>query len=110
MEPAPTQSQRKSPAVCLSLGMMAGNEEESICTPLESLFQQSIFEKLQARHECVEFLVLANGCKDRTVPVAQEFLGRMAREHAWPRGFVARVIDIPEPGRNNAWNRFVHEF
>jgi glycosyltransferase involved in cell wall biosynthesis len=100
----------KSPPVVLSLGMMAWNEEESILTTLESLFQQSVFKKLRARDEQMEFLVLANGCSDRTVPLAREFLDRMAREHPWARGFTARVIDIPEPGRNNAWNRFVHEF
>lgn len=110
MEEAPTLLERKSPPVCLSLGMMAWNEEDSIRTTLESLFQQSIFKKLRARDECVEFLVLANGCKDRTVPIAQEFLAQVTREHAWSGGFVARVIDIPEAGRNNAWNRFVHEF
>jgi hypothetical protein len=27
-----------------------------------------------------------------------------------PPGLGARVADIPEPGKNNAWNRFVHEF
>src|SRR3954462_15982793 len=99
MAQASTLAETKSPPVCLSLGMMAWNEEDSICTTLESLFQQSIFEKLRARGECVEFLVLANGCKDRTVAVAQDFLDRMTREHPLSGGFVARVIDIPEAGR-----------
>lgn len=100
---------KKNPVV-LSIGMMAWNEEESICTTLESLFRQSVFERLCARHEQCEILVLANGCTDRTVAVARELFDRMEREHPWADGFTARVIDIPEPGRNNAWNRFVHEF
>ncbi|MDO8539912.1 MAG: glycosyltransferase [Opitutaceae bacterium] len=100
---------KKNPIV-LSIGMMAWNEEESIGTTLESLFRQSAFEKLCARHEQCEILVLANGCTDRTVAVARELFDRMEREHPWAEGFTARVIDIPEPGRNNAWNRFVHEF
>lgn len=89
---------------------MAWNEEDSILTTLESLFRQSVFERLCARREQVEILVLANGCHDRTVPIARAFFERMEHEHHWPDGFSARVIDIPEPGRNNAWNRFVHEF
>lgn len=104
-----TNPPKKNPVV-LSIGIMAWNEEDSIRTTLESLFRQSVFEKLSARHEVVEILVLANGCSDRTVPIAREYFAQMDREHAWPEGFSARVIDIPEPGRNNAWNRFVHEF
>jgi glycosyltransferase involved in cell wall biosynthesis len=107
---APVRFERKTAPVCLSLGMMAWNEEASICTTLESLFQQTIFQKLCARGEQVQFVVLANGCKDRTVPVAREFLQRMQREHPWSAGFTAEVRDLPEPGRNLTWNRFVHEF
>jgi len=97
-------------STCLSLGIMAWNEEASIRPTLESLFQQTIFARLAARGERCEILVLANGCTDRTVAVAQEVIGRMAQAHPAAAGFSARVIDIPEPGRNNAWNRFVHEF
>jgi hypothetical protein len=100
---------KRNPVV-LSIGMMAWNEEDSICTTLESLFRQSVFERLHARREQCEILVLANGCTDRTVAVARELFERMDREHPWADGFTARVIDIPEAGRNNAWNRFVHEF
>jgi glycosyltransferase involved in cell wall biosynthesis len=96
--------------ICLSLGMMAWNEEDSIRPTLESLFQQTIFERLTRRGERCEILVLANGCTDRTVAVAQEICTRMEQTHPWAAGFAARVIDIPEAGRNNAWNRFVHEF
>jgi hypothetical protein len=32
----------------------------------------------------------------------------MEREHPNRRGWSARVAEIPEPGRNNAWNQFVH--
>src|SRR4029077_14076402 len=34
----------------------------------------------------------------------------MGRDHPARLGLRARVAVIPEPGRNNAWNRFVHEF
>lgn len=96
--------------IALSLGMMAWNEEDSIGPTLESLFQQTLFERLGRRGERCEILILANGCTDRTVAVAQEVCTRMAQTHSWAASFTARVIDIPEAGRNNAWNRFVHEF
>lgn len=96
--------------VRLSIGIMAWNEEDSIRTTLESLFRQSVFQKLCARNEQVEIVVVANGCTDRTVPVTREFLEKMSREHDWSDGFTARVVDVPEPGKCNAWNRFVHEF
>jgi glycosyltransferase involved in cell wall biosynthesis len=104
-----TPSSSGSPIV-LSIGIMAWNEEKSILTTLRSLFEQSAFEKFAARHQRCEILVLANGCTDRTVPVATAFFDSIQREHPSREGFVTRVIDIPEPGRNNAWNRFVHEF
>lgn len=96
--------------VVLSIGIMAWNEEQSIRTTLDSLFRQSIFQKLAARHEQCEVVIVANGCTDRTVPVVRDYLENMARTHEWAAGFTARVVDVPEPGKCNAWNRFVHEF
>ena len=98
------------PPVTLSIGIMAWNEEASIVPMLASLFEQSIFARLAARGERCEVICLANGCTDRTVPVAAEIFSRMEREHPARRGLTARVEDIATPGRNNAWNRFVHEF
>lgn len=103
------KTSKKHPVV-LSIGIMAWNEEDSIRTTLESLFRQSVFERLMARHEQCEIIVVANACTDRTVSVTRELFERMEREHTWADGFTARVIDIPEPGKANAWNRFVHEF
>lgn len=102
-------SSKKNPVV-LSIGIMAWNEEDSIRTTLESLFRQSVFERLSARHQQCEIIVVANACTDRTVAVTREFFERMEREHDWSDAFTARVIDIPEPGKANAWNRFIHEF
>lgn len=94
----------------LSIGIMAWNEETSIGPMLHSLFGQSIFAYLAQRGERCEVVCLANGCTDRTVAVAGEICARMQREHPARRGLSARVADISQPGRNNAWNRFVHEF
>lgn len=100
---------KKHPAF-VSIGIMAWNEADTIATTLSSLFRQSIFERLCARHQQCEVVVVANACTDRTVAVVREFFERMDREHPWSDGFSARVIDIPEPGKANAWNRYVHEF
>ncbi len=98
------------PSIHISIGIMAYNEERSILTTLESLFRQSLFERLRASNRRCEIICLANGCTDRTVEVAGEYFHRMEREHPHAAGFAARVVDIREPGRNNAWNRFVHEY
>ncbi len=102
-------SSKKHPVV-LSIGLMAWNEEDSIRTTLESLFRQTVFERLCGRHEQCEIIVVANACTDRTAAVTRELFEKMEREHPWSDGFSARVIDIPEPGKANAWNRFIHEF
>jgi len=104
-----THPQNEFP-VALSIGIMAWNEEVSIVPMLASLFEQSIFAHLAARHERCEVICLANGCTDGTVAVASEIFGRAQRELPARRGWSARVENIRAPGRNHAWNRFVHEF
>jgi len=94
--------------LCFSLGIMAWNEEATIVQTLTSLFAQSVFAALAARGERCEIMCLANGCTDGTVAVTREYFQLMARTHRYAAAFTARVVDIPEPGRNNAWNRFVH--
>jgi len=101
---------QNEPPIALSIGIMAWNEEASIVPMLASLFDQSLFAHLAARGERCEVVCLANGCTDRTVAVTAEIFSRMAREHPARRGMSLRVEDIATPGRNNAWNRFVHEF
>ena len=96
--------------ITLSIGIMAWNEEASIVPMLASLFEQSIFAHLAARDECCEIICLANGCTDRTVAVATKIFAKTQSDHPARRGLRARVEDITTPGRNNAWNRFVHEF
>ena len=104
-----SHSSKKNPVV-LSIGIVAGNEEDSIRATLESLFRQSVFERLCVRHQQCEVIVVTHACADRTIEIARRIFDKVEREHDWSDAFTARVIDIPEPGRANAWNRFVHEF
>jgi glycosyltransferase involved in cell wall biosynthesis len=97
------------PPLTLSIGILAWNEEGSIGPMLESLLGQTVFARLAARGEGAEVVCLANGCTDGTVRVARAAIAAMERAGRIPPGTGARVEDIPEPGRNNAWNRFVHE-
>ncbi len=96
--------------VALSIGILAWNEEASIGPMLESLFAQSIFRLLAERGERCEIICLANGCTDHTVAVTRGIFKRAEYNHPYREGLHAWVADIPEPGRNGAWNRFVHEF
>lgn len=111
--PAPTlhaDDSADAPHTCFSLGIMAWNEEGAIPAALGSLLQQSVFAMLAARGERAEIIVLPNGCTDNTADVARATLERLHAEHPYPDAFTARVCELEQPGRNNAWNRFVHEF
>jgi glycosyltransferase involved in cell wall biosynthesis len=96
--------------IAISIGVMAWNEEASIGPMLASLLGQSIFARLAALGEGCEVVCLANGCSDRTVEIAGDAFRRSERENPSGPGPSAWVADIPEAGKNNAWNRFVHEF
>ena len=89
---------------------MACNEANAIEPMLASLFRQTVFDRFAARHEQCEVLVVANACTDQTANVARNFFSHLKREADISAMWSARVIEIAPPGRNNAWNRFVHEF
>jgi len=89
---------------------MAWNEADCIRQGLESLFSQSVYAKLAERGLQCEILCLPNGCTDNTAEIAREFFREAAKTHPYASTIVARVIEIPTPGRNNAWNQFIHEF
>jgi len=105
-----TEEESAPAPVCFSLGIMAWNEEKTIPAALASLFQQSVFGMLAARGERAEIVVIPNGCTDATATVAEEALEYFRHSHPHADAFVARVCEIEQPGRHNAWNRFVHEY
>jgi hypothetical protein len=106
----PMSYARKKRPVGLSIGILACNKESSPEPMLSSLFRQSVFERLAARHERCEIIMLGDACNDRTAPGLRDFLARMQLEHPWASTWAAHVIEVPDEGYNKAWNRFIHEF
>ncbi|HLP75666.1 MAG TPA: glycosyltransferase, partial [Candidatus Paceibacterota bacterium] len=94
--------------VHLSIGIIAWNEERAIQTLLQSLFRQSLFVELRKRNLRCEILCLANGCTDRTAMIAGAIFQEQATSHPQAEAFRARVINLKERGKINAWNQFVH--
>lgn len=92
----------------IALAIFAHNEESAIARMLESLSEQSVFEKPTFK---LSLHCLPNGCSDRTADVARSVLQKL-----WPEdlnrigdGVTWQVIEYAEPGKSRTWNRFVHE-
>lgn len=92
----------------VSLGLIARNEEKAIGPALESLFRQSLFAELDRRRLPAEIWCLPNGCTDATAEVADRILAQHAAAHAHRHVFTGHVFPVPEAGKINAWNLFVH--
>jgi glycosyltransferase involved in cell wall biosynthesis len=92
----------------LSIGIIAWNEEKALRASLDSIFQQTLFRKFALRHWKCEIVCVANGCTDHTVEVATEIFSERTRTHRYQSAFTARVVNLAERGKVNAWNQFVH--
>ena len=97
-------------AAYLSIGIFAWNEERAIAATLGSVFQQTLFERLLSRGLRCELICVTNGCTDRTPLVAAECFAEQQRKHPFAGSFSGRVAAIPQRGKVNAWNQFVHQF
>jgi len=106
--PLPNRFMSEQPAssetpIHVSIGILAHNEEERIVAMLESVYRQDVFSRFR-----VDLLVIANGCKDQTVPLAR---GAMeAATEIWQESGISKVEVVEQAGKANAWNLFVHEF
>jgi glycosyltransferase involved in cell wall biosynthesis len=89
----------------VSLGILAWNEESSIGVSLGSVFAQSLAERLRARGDTLEVVVVPNGCTDATAARAEEALALNRRAHPHVQ---ARVCSLAKAGKIHAWNEFVH--
>ncbi len=95
----------------ISIGILAWNEAAAIEATLTSLLEQSALRGPAGDlpDTAWEIVVVPNGCTDDTAARARAALGeRVAatgrRDIRWA------VHELPEAGKSNAWNRFVHEF
>jgi len=91
----------------VSIGIFAWNEEEIIARTLESLLSQSFFSRLCNGLE-TEVTVVLNGCTDNTAAAAKAAFARLQPKLPCPELVTCRVCNIPERGKLNAWNQFVH--
>ena len=90
----------------LSIGILAHNEAAIIDRTIASLLGQSILDSACATAlgvDTIEVVVVPNGCSDDTATVAKVALA------VSPPHIAVSVQDLPEPGKSNAWNRFVHD-
>jgi glycosyltransferase involved in cell wall biosynthesis len=92
----------------INIGMVAWNEEGSINLAIKSLFRQTIFKRYQKDIELIKFFVLANGCTDNTVKVANTAIGKYLNECRLSY-ISAKVLEYKHPSKAITWNRFVHE-
>lgn len=91
----------------VSIGILAWNEESSISWTVDSVLGQSLL--VSERAEKVEIICVANGCTDATAVRARQALEHVGRLPLGPE-VCCRVEEIATPSKENAWNRFVHEF
>lgn len=96
----------------ISIGILAWNEEKVIKKTLASLFEQSVFKNQSADNMPQiewEVIVVPNGCSDATAKISQLSLSALTKEATGVK-IDFSVCEIKEPGKSNAWNRYIHEF
>ncbi len=91
----------------VSIGILAYNEESGIASTIRTVFEQSVFQQAGSGF-AAELIVVPNGCKDRTAECAARAIedGLRGVDESLHSG---RVCEISEPGKERAWNHFVHE-
>lgn len=88
----------------ITIGILAWNEAASILATLESLFAQTLFDKLDIWDAQVDVICVPNGSTDGTTAVAEAYLSSKNLKHVR-----CRVHTLAEAGKANAWNVLVHE-
>lgn len=94
----------------ICIGLLAYNEEGGIGCAINSIYQQDLLTASDVGgSSIVDVVVVPNGCIDRTAEVASKAIDAgIARIGATGR-VTGRVVALSEPGKENAWNHFVHE-
>jgi len=100
--------------ITISIGILAYNEENGIAQTIGSTLSQELEALSDSKSECnirAELIVVPNGCKDKTAQVAQQAIEQLEPPPDQGAGFfAAKVCELQEPGKENAWNHFVEEF
>ncbi len=91
----------------VSIGIFAHNEEQQIGRVLSSLAKQDLVANAAALGMGIEIITLANGCTDSTAAAANAAGTQLRNKHP---GIGFRTEVIPEPGKSNTWNIYVHRF
>jgi glycosyltransferase involved in cell wall biosynthesis len=86
----------------VEIGVFAHNEANSIRQLLEDLANQTAF--VDSNLDLL-VTVLANGCSDDTVDVAQDAISALSPEKSGK----FRVVDLKQAGKSRTWNAFVHD-
>jgi glycosyltransferase involved in cell wall biosynthesis len=92
----------------ISIGILAYNEAHKIAKTLASLRQQSIFYLNQDQYRA-EVVIVPNGCTDDTATIGDRIFAQPEWQDIQELTH-CRVCPIPEAGKSNAWNRYIHEF
>ena len=92
-------------SLTISIGMMAHNEANGIAQTLRSLMAQDV---MRSPSIAVELVILANGCVDGTVVIADQTLASLTQGDRFG-ALRWSVAEIEQPGKSNAWNLFVHQ-
>ena len=87
----------------ISIGILAHNEERDIGTLISDLAKQNL---LSNEALSIEIHVVANGCKDQTIGVSKIALASPPFQR---KNITTIVHDLPQPGKSNAWNEFIHK-
>ena len=88
----------------VSIAILAHNEAHDIGKLISDLANQNL---LLNKNIVIELHVVANGCTDDTVSVAEEAFRIPAFQHTHITTVVHNVV---RPGKSNAWNEFIHSF
>tara|TARA_A100000171_G_scaffold51054_1_gene64205 strand:+ start:8035 stop:9123 length:1089 start_codon:yes stop_codon:yes gene_type:complete len=100
--------------ITISIGILAYNEEKGIARTVQSLLSQKLdapADDENAHPIRAEIVVVPNGCTDNTADVAQKAVEEHEPVSDEDAGFfAARVCEIKEPGKENAWNNYVDNF
>ena len=94
----------------ITVGILAWNESDTIRCGFETILAQTLFEELEGLDAHVELVCVPNGCSDSTAVVAEQALRELTESHPARDRLSWSVHPVAEPGKVNAWNRFIHDF